>query len=163
MAQCFVYRKENFKNYESITFKCSQYRKFTKCQYQLKAKLYHGGTYKIFYSQHHEHGSLENTSLPLETRSVIRDLALNGLTISQIRKTMEVLHPDISISAKIRNIVQYEQKKNRGNITFIDDLKEWCSKRSSYPSPDEIHHVNLLELFEIFYYFIFFPAFHSIF
>ncbi|CAF3741650.1 unnamed protein product [Rotaria sp. Silwood1] len=50
-----VYRRENFKNYESITYRCSQYRTFTKCQYQLKAKIYHDGTYQIFYSQHHEH------------------------------------------------------------------------------------------------------------
>ena len=65
LARCHnicVYRKESFKNYESIAFKCSQYRKFTNCQYQLKAKLYHDDTYKIFYSQHHEHDSLANTS-----------------------------------------------------------------------------------------------------
>ena len=84
-----VYGKENFKNYESIAFKCSQYRKLTKCQYQLKAKLYHDDkACKIFYSQYHEHGLLENTSLQIETYSVIRGLGLNGLTISQIRKTM---------------------------------------------------------------------------
>ncbi len=59
-----VYRKENFKNYKSITFRCSQYRTFTKCQYQLKAKRYHDGNYQIFYSQHHEHDTLENTRLP---------------------------------------------------------------------------------------------------
>jgi hypothetical protein len=105
-----VYRKENFKNYESITFKCSQYRRFTKCQYQLKAKVYHDGHYQIFYSEQHEHEPLENTSLPIEIRALVRDLALKGLTIAQIKKTMEVLHPDISIDTKIRNIVQYEQR-----------------------------------------------------
>ena len=65
LAKCYnicVYRKESFKNYEWIVFKCSQHRKFANCQYQLKAKLYIDGTYKIFYSQHYEHDLLANTS-----------------------------------------------------------------------------------------------------
>ncbi|CAF1247865.1 unnamed protein product [Rotaria sp. Silwood1] len=117
-----VYRRENFKNYESITYRCSQYRTFTKCQYQLKAKIYHDGTYQIFYSQHHEHELLEDTRLPTDIRSNIRDLAMKGLTINQIQKMME-----------------YEKKNIRSSITFIDDLKAWCSSRASYPHPDKIH------------------------
>jgi len=80
----FVYRKEIFKNYESITFRCSQYRRFTECQYQWKSKVYHDGHYQIFYSQHHEHHSLENITLSIEIRSIVRDLPLKVLTISQI-------------------------------------------------------------------------------
>ncbi len=91
----------------------------------MKAKVYHDGHYQIFYSEQHEHEPLENASLPIEIRALVRDLALKGLTIAQIKKTMEVLHPDISIDTKIRNIVQYEQKKNCASITFIDDLKKW--------------------------------------
>ncbi|CAF4067995.1 unnamed protein product [Rotaria magnacalcarata] len=53
---------------------------FTKCQYQVKAKVFHDGIYQIFCSQHHEHESLENSIVPVEIRSVIRDLALNGLS-----------------------------------------------------------------------------------
>ncbi|CAF1513446.1 unnamed protein product, partial [Rotaria sordida] len=55
---------------------CSQYRTFTKCQYQLKAKIYHDSTYQFFYSQHHEHELLEDTRLPTDIRSNIRDLAM---------------------------------------------------------------------------------------
>ncbi|CAF5117168.1 unnamed protein product, partial [Rotaria sp. Silwood1] len=44
---------QNKKDEKQETYICSQYRTFTK--YQLKAKIYHDGTYQIFYSQHHEH------------------------------------------------------------------------------------------------------------
>ncbi len=149
LAKCHnvsVYRKEHFKNYDTITFRCSQYRRFTKCQYQVKAKVFHDGIYQVLSSEHHEHESLENSIVPVEIRSIIRDLALNGLSVGQIRKTMEVLHPDISIGKKIQHIVEYEKKKNRADITFIDDLKEWCSNRASYPAPDKMHQVNRIEL-----------------
>ena len=53
LAKCHnvsVYRKESFKKYDTITFRCSQYRRFTKCQYQVKAKVFHDGIYQIFCS-----------------------------------------------------------------------------------------------------------------
>ena len=53
LAKCHnvsVYRKERFKKYDTITFRCSQYRRFTKCQYQVKAKVFHDGIYQIFCS-----------------------------------------------------------------------------------------------------------------
>ncbi len=114
LAKCHnvsVYRKEHFKNFETITFRCSQYRRFTKCQYQVKVKVFHDGIYQVFSSQHHEHETLETSIVPVEIRSIIRDLALNGLSVGQIRKTMEVLHPNISIGMKIKHIVEYEKKK----------------------------------------------------
>ncbi|CAF1306954.1 unnamed protein product, partial [Rotaria sordida] len=77
---------------------CSQYRTFTKCQYQLKAKIYHDGTYQIFYSQHHEHELLEDTRLPTDIRSNIRDLAMKGLTIGQIQKIMEPFVPFFEVT-----------------------------------------------------------------
>ncbi|CAF4489324.1 unnamed protein product [Rotaria socialis] len=83
LAKCHnvsVYRKKRLKKYDTITFRCSQYRRFTKCQYQVKAKAFHDGIYQIFCSQHHEYESLENSIVPVEIRSVIRDLAPNGLS-----------------------------------------------------------------------------------
>ncbi|CAF1394092.1 unnamed protein product [Rotaria magnacalcarata] len=97
-----VYREERFKKYDTITFRCSQYKRFTKCQYQVKANVFHDGIYQIFCSQHHEHESLENSIVPVEIRSVIHDLALNGLSVGQIRKTMEVLHPVISLLSQVK-------------------------------------------------------------
>jgi hypothetical protein len=76
----------------------------------LKEKVYHDGHYQIFYSKQHEHQPLENTNLPIQIRPLVRNLALKGLTIAQIKETMKVLHPHISIDTKIRNIVQYEQR-----------------------------------------------------
>ncbi|CAM2722578.1 unnamed protein product [Rotaria socialis] len=86
LAKCHnvsVYRKKRLKKYDTITFRCSQYRRFTKCQYQVKAKAFHDGIYQIFCSQHHEYESLENSIVPVEIRSVIRDLAPNGLSCRQ--------------------------------------------------------------------------------
>ncbi len=78
-----VYRKENFKNYDSITYRCSQYRTFTKCQYQLKAKVYHDGIYQIFYSQHHEHDELlEDTRLPTDLYCTLLNNKYNSSKIS---------------------------------------------------------------------------------
>ncbi len=51
LAKCYyvsVYRKEQFKNFDTITFRCSQYRRFTKCQYQVKVKVFHDGIYQVF-------------------------------------------------------------------------------------------------------------------
>ncbi len=52
------------------------------------------------------------------------------------------------------------EKKNRSNITFIDDLKEWCFNRASYPPPDKMHQINQFQLFGNFlFYFSFFQPF----
>ncbi|CAF1212972.1 unnamed protein product [Rotaria magnacalcarata] len=95
MLTCIV--RNILKNMTQLQSDVHNIERLQNVKYQVKAKVFHDGIYQIFCSQHHEHESLENSIVPVEIRSVIRDRALNSLSVGQSRKTMEVLHPVISL------------------------------------------------------------------
>ncbi|CAF4030191.1 unnamed protein product [Rotaria magnacalcarata] len=103
----------NVKKYDTLTFRCSQYKRFTKCQYQVKAKVFHDGIYQIFCSQHHEHESLENSIVPVEIRSVIRDLALNGLSFIRLQAFQNQLLITQELEQRLAQVMKLLENEQR--------------------------------------------------
>ncbi|CAF1538211.1 unnamed protein product [Didymodactylos carnosus] len=64
-----------------------------------------------------------------------------GLTQDQIRKAVSVLHPNLTIDTKIKNVVQYTRQQTRTQIISVDDLQLWCKERINCPPADQLHQV----------------------
>ncbi|CAF1484115.1 unnamed protein product, partial [Didymodactylos carnosus] len=138
--QVCVYRKETFNTGTSITYKCSQYKKYPLCQFQLKAKESSDG-YQVYSSEAHNHHTRAQTSrLPSPVRHNIVLMTDTGLTARQIQKAVTVFNPQLSNDIiKIRNVARIHRQKNRCSIKFIEDLQTWCSSRNHFP-PTSLPH-----------------------
>ena len=98
-----VKRTEVFNVYKSVIYRCSQYKKYPPCNYQLKVKEYVDGACAIFESESHVHSPREDaTRLPSTVRTEIREMTDNSLTAAQIKKVVKILHPHMSLDSKIK-------------------------------------------------------------
>ncbi|CAF1174096.1 unnamed protein product, partial [Didymodactylos carnosus] len=132
-----THRTEELTSDVSITYKCSEYRKYLQCRYQLKAKQL-----DVFESELHDHSQRqENNRLKSPIRTAVREMTHTGLTQGQIRKAVPVLHPNLTIDTKIKNVVQYTRQQTRTQIISVDDLQLWCKERINCPPPGQLHQV----------------------
>ncbi|CAF1469288.1 unnamed protein product, partial [Didymodactylos carnosus] len=123
----------------SITYKCSEYRKYPQCPYQLKAKQL-DGKFTPFESELHDHSQRqENNRLKSPIRTAVQEMTHTGLTQGQIRKAVSGLHPNLTIDTKIKNVVQYTRQQTRTQIISVDDLQLWCKERINCPPADQLH------------------------
>ncbi|CAF1575352.1 unnamed protein product [Didymodactylos carnosus] len=115
-----VYRKETCNARTSITYKCSEYKKYPLCQFQLKGKESLDG-YQLYSSEAHNHRTRAQTSrLPSPVRHNIVLVTDTGLTLRKIQKAVTVFNPQLSNNiTKIRT----HRQKNRCSIKSIEDLQ----------------------------------------
>ncbi|CAF0752489.1 unnamed protein product [Didymodactylos carnosus] len=93
----------------SITYKCSEYRKYPQFCYQLKSKQTN-----VFESELHDHSQRqENNRLKSPIRTAVQETTYKGLTQGQIRKAVSVLQPNLTIDTKIKNVLQYTRQQTR--------------------------------------------------
>ncbi|CAF1552010.1 unnamed protein product, partial [Didymodactylos carnosus] len=136
-----THRTEELRSGVSITYKCSEYREYPQCRYQLKAKQL-DGKFTVFESELHDHSQRqENNRLKSPIRAAVQEMTHTGLTQGQIRKAVSVLHPNLSIDTKIKNVVQYTRQQTRTQIISVDDLQLWCKERINCSPADQLHQV----------------------
>ncbi|CAF4629832.1 unnamed protein product, partial [Didymodactylos carnosus] len=54
---------------------------------------------------------------------------------------VSVLHPNLTIDTKIKNVVQYTRQQTHTQVISISDLQLWCNERLNCPPPDQLHQV----------------------
>ncbi|CAF4506945.1 unnamed protein product [Didymodactylos carnosus] len=73
--------------------------------------------FTVFKSESHNHDQRNNTTrLKSPIRDTVRQMSDKGMTQTQIRKAVSVIHPSLTVDAKIKNIVQYSRLKTRKSI-----------------------------------------------
>ncbi|CAF4668409.1 unnamed protein product, partial [Didymodactylos carnosus] len=111
------------------------------CLFQLKSKE-SNNKFTVFKSESHNHDQRNDTSrLKSPIRDTVRQMSDKGMTQTQIRKAVSVIHPSLTVDTKIKNIVQYSRLKTRKSIISIDDLQIWCNQYLNCPAPDKLHDV----------------------
>jgi hypothetical protein len=136
VCQC---RVNNLKNCTKYSFKCCQYRKYSLCNYEIKATVQDDDPHSItiMYRNAHNHEyRAETTRLPSPVRQNVSKYVHVGLTESQIRALIELEHPDIPVpSTKLTAVVQSERRKNRPTIFSVFDFRQWCSEHQGGDMP----------------------------
>ncbi|CAF1388465.1 unnamed protein product [Didymodactylos carnosus] len=100
------------------------------------------GKFTVFESELHDHSQRqENNRLKSPIRTTVQETTYKGLTKGQIRKAVSVLHPNLTIDTKIKNVVQYTRQQTHTQVISISDLQLWCNERLNCPPPDQLHQV----------------------
>ncbi|CAF4627714.1 unnamed protein product, partial [Didymodactylos carnosus] len=117
-------RTEQFIGGLSITYKCSQYRKYPLCEYELKAKQSSDGIFTIYASNSHSHNERNQTTrVPSPVRDNIRLMYENGLTLVQIKKAVKVAYPQVTSDTQIQDVARWHRQNSRSSMKFIEDLQ----------------------------------------
>jgi hypothetical protein len=114
VCQC---RINNLANSTKYSFKCSQYRKYALCNYELKATVPDNdpNLITIMSRNTHNHEYRSKTSLlPSPVRDSVSKYVEIGLTKSQIHSSLLFDHPNAPVpSTKLTALIQTERRKNR--------------------------------------------------
>ena len=130
------YRRSDLNHRTKYSFKCSEYRKYPLCSYEIKITVPDDNPQgvEVMARDAHCHGQNARnptTRLPSPIRKTVADGVRCGLSHNQIRSSLNINHPGSPIDqTKLRNLVLYERRKDRPEIFSIFDLKSWCQQRS---------------------------------
>ncbi|CAF0834911.1 unnamed protein product [Didymodactylos carnosus] len=128
ICQC---RTNNLKDHTKYSFKCSQYRKYPLCGYELKATVPDDdpNSLTVMFRDAHNHDDRSQSSRLLSpVRQSVSKYVGIGLTEAQIRSSVSVDHPSTPVlSTKLTSLVQTERRKNRPEIFSVYDFRKWCN------------------------------------
>jgi hypothetical protein len=100
------YRTNNLKDHKKYSFKCSQYRKYSSCNYELKAVVPDddSNSITVMFKNTHNHSDRNQTSrLPSPLRQSVSKYVHAGLTGPQIRSSLSIDHPTVLVpSSKLK-------------------------------------------------------------
>ncbi|CAF0776103.1 unnamed protein product [Rotaria sp. Silwood1] len=97
------YRTNNLKDHSKYSFKCSQYRKYLSCNYELKAVVSDDdpNSITVMFKNTHNHSDRNQTSrLPTPLRQSVSKYVRAGLTEPQIRSSLAIGHPKYEMYSK---------------------------------------------------------------
>ena len=121
------------------SFKCSKYRKYPLCNYEIKATVPDDDPTSITVMSRntHKHEYRNETSrLPSPIRHAVSKYVHIGLTESQIRSTLLLDYPTLSVPPrKLSSLIQVERRKNRPKIFSVFDFREWCREHQGAATP----------------------------
>jgi hypothetical protein len=124
------YRTTNLKSSTKYSFKCSEYRKYSSCTYELKAIVPddNQNSITIMSKNTHNHENRNETSrLPSPVRESVSKYVNAGLSQPQIRMLLTAEYPNTPISpAKLTSVVQANRRKNHPTIFSVYDFGMWC-------------------------------------
>jgi hypothetical protein len=127
-----LYRRSDLKNETKYSFKCSQYRKYSLCTFQIKIIVTDNNMQSISIMSRNTHQHEENernptTRLPSPVRQSVSNYVKCGLTETQIKKSLAINHTQTSIDEiKLHSLITYERRKDRPEIFSVYDLRKWC-------------------------------------
>jgi hypothetical protein len=126
VCQC---RINNLVNSTKYSFKCSQYRKYALCNYELKATVPDDdpNLITIMSRNNHNHEYRSETSrLPSSVRDSVSKYVEIRLTKPQIHSSLLFDHPNTPVpSTKLTALIQTERRKNHPKIFSIFDFRQW--------------------------------------
>ncbi|CAF0818891.1 unnamed protein product [Rotaria sordida] len=125
------YRTNNLKDHTKYSFICSQYRKNSSCNYELKTVVPDDdpNSITVMFKNTHNHSNRSQTSrLPSPLRQSVSKYVRAGLTEPQICSSLAIDHPTIPVSSsKLTSLVQTERRKDRPEIFSVYDFRKWCN------------------------------------
>lgn len=128
------YRRSDLKNRTKYSFKCSQYRKYPLCSYEIQIIVpdCNQNAVTIMSRNIHQHQQEERnptTRLPSPVRQSVSKYVKCGLSQRQIKSTLIFDYPSSPVNeTKLINLINYERRKDRPEIFSIYDLRNWCDQ-----------------------------------
>jgi hypothetical protein len=136
-----VKRTEETANGKKIIYRCSKYRKYPECDYQVKVVSNYDGEITVSTSNSHNHDHRASTTrAPSPVRDIIKNAAAAGLTQSQTRRSIENQYKGVVSHSQLSSLLNYHRPLAIPDVYSIDDFRSWCHQHSALlTDPMSIH------------------------
>ena len=135
------YRRSDLKDKTKYSFKCSNYRKYPLCPFEMQIAVPDNNSRVTIMSKSaHQHNELERnttTRLPSPIRETVSKYVKSGLSQPQTNAMVLQDHPNASPNrSKLTSLINYERRKDRPEILSVYDLRQWCEQ---HHQTNELH------------------------
>jgi len=123
------YRTSNLKNVTKYSYRCSHYRKYQLCRYEIQAYILDDSSdIKLMFKNTHYHEQRNETSrLPSPVRETVNKYVKCNLTEGQIKKAISFDYPSVSLPTnQLSNLISYARRQKNPEIFSVYDFNQWC-------------------------------------
>jgi hypothetical protein len=128
--QVSKYRTSNLSNQTKYSYRCSHYRKYPLCRYEIQVYVPddNPSSIKLTFKNSHYHDYRNSTSrLPSPVRESVAKYVKCNLTQSQIKATIAMDYPQASLSTEqLTNLITYYRRQKNPEIFSVYDFNQWC-------------------------------------
>ena len=123
-----VKRTESIVNGKKVICRCSFYRKYPKCEFQVKAvSCNNTNEITISTSNAHNHDQrAPTTRAPSPVRNIVINAVAARLTQTQTCRAIENQFVDHVSRTQISSLLNYHRSLSSSNIYSVNDLLVWC-------------------------------------
>ncbi|CAF3376223.1 unnamed protein product, partial [Rotaria sp. Silwood2] len=125
------HRTSNLKDQTKYSFKCSHYRKYPLCRYELKSTVpdADANSITVMFKSTDDHDYRNQTRrLASPLRQLVSKYISVGLRTAQIRSSILIDYPTTPIaSTKLTSLVQIQRRKGCPEMFSIYDFLKWCN------------------------------------
>ena len=126
---------------KKVTYRCSKYRKYPQCDFQVNVMLNDNGEIIVSTSGEHNHDCrAETTRAPSPVRDIVRNAVAIGLTESQTRRTIQRQYEGTISYSQIKSLLSYHRSVIKSDVYSVDDFRSWCHQRSEFYSDPKLEH-----------------------
>ncbi|CAF1102071.1 unnamed protein product [Didymodactylos carnosus] len=120
--QVSKFRTSNLKTSTKYSYRCSQYRKYPLCRYDIHVNILDNNPddIKILSKNVHSHQQHNTTTrLPSSVRESVAKYVKCDLTQTQMKSALSIDHSNIPLpSSQLSNIIRYNRRKNNPEIFY---------------------------------------------
>jgi hypothetical protein len=136
-----VKRTEETKTGKTITYRCSKYRKYPECDFQIKVTFNDNGEIAVSTSNTHCHDHRAATKrAPSPVRDIIKNAAAAGLTPVQARRSVHNQYGTDVSDVQVYSLLKYYRSITVPDVYSVDDFRSWCIEHSTMiADPTALH------------------------
>ena len=128
--QVSKYRTSALNNQTKYSYRCTHYRKYSLCRYEIQAYVPDDNlsSIKLTFKNSHNHDYRNITSrLPSPVRQSVAKYVKCRLTQSQIKTAIALDYPQTLLpTQQLTNLITYYRRQNNPEIFSVYDFNQWC-------------------------------------
>ncbi|CAF4881795.1 unnamed protein product [Rotaria sp. Silwood1] len=136
-----IKRTEEIEAGKKVIYRCSKYRKYPECDFQVKVIFSHDGGVTVSTSNEHDHAHRAATPrAPSPVREIVKNSVAAGLSCIQTRRAIEHQYQGGVSRSQLCSLLNYHRSLAVPDIHFVDDFRSWCHQHSALAvGPTAIH------------------------
>ena len=146
MLYVSIKRTEGIEAGEKVIYRCSKYRKYPECDFQVKAIFSDAGGITVSTSNAHNHAHrVSTTRAPSPVREIVINAAAAGLSQIQTRRAVQHRYQGVVSRTQLASLLNYHRSLTVPDVYTVDDFRSWCHGHSALLSDPTFKRNKLLQ------------------
>ena len=119
-----IKRTEEIESGKKVIYRCSKYRKYPECNFQVKVIFSCDGGMTVSTSNEHNHVYRASTTrAPSPVREIVMNVVVAGLSQIQTRRAIQHQYQDVVSNSQVTNLLNYYRSLAVPDVYSVYDFR----------------------------------------